>query len=25
MPPDFGAKMTGSELEMMVQYLVKSK
>lgn len=25
MPPDYGAKMTGSELEMMVQYLVKSK
>jgi len=25
MPPDFGAKMTGSELEMLVQYLVKSK
>lgn len=25
MPKDFGAKMTGSELELMVQYLVKSK
>ena len=25
MPADFGAKMTGSELEMLVQYLVKSK
>lgn len=25
MPPDFGTKMTGSELEMLVQYLLKSK